>query len=110
MLNKKYALAEYFMMLDNIRDGINPKCPQILRKANAKEIFGDKDWKVFGSPVNACNLWNDLRIQLFRERLSEKSAREKSARDNLSRALFSDSLSRNSCKHALGVVPQKNRS
>ncbi|KAL9951472.1 hypothetical protein ACROYT_G044137 [Oculina patagonica] len=57
-------LAEYYMMLDNIRDKINPKCPQVLRKTNPKEIFSDKDWKAFGSPFNACHFWNYLRTNM----------------------------------------------
>lgn len=57
-------LAEYYMMLDNIRDGIIPQCPPILRKSNATVIFGDKDWKLFGSPLNACLFWNDLRTNM----------------------------------------------
>lgn len=64
---QEYAqrLADYYMTLDNIRDKLNPGCPQILQKTNPREIFGDKDWKAFGSPFNACHIWNDLRINLL---------------------------------------------
>ena len=67
--NKKvnsYAerLAGYYAMLDEVRNGMIPKCPRILKKTNAKDLFGQRDWEVFGSPDNACNFWNDLDVDM----------------------------------------------
>lgn len=56
--------VEYYMMLDNIRNRKNPKCPQILRKTNAKEIFSDQERKTFGYPFNACHIWSDLSVNI----------------------------------------------
>ncbi|XP_028392670.1 uncharacterized protein LOC114517211 [Dendronephthya gigantea] len=63
---RSYAqrLAEYYMMLDNIRDGMNVWCPKALRSTSARDIFSDRDWKVFGEPNDACNFWNDLRVDM----------------------------------------------
>lgn len=63
---KEYSqlLAEYYSMLDNIRDRNMPKCPEILRKTKAKEIFSDQELKKFGVPFNACHLWSDLSLNI----------------------------------------------
>lgn len=52
-------LAKYYMMLDDLRNGMSPECPLILKDAESRPIFGH-DWAKFGSPSNLCNFWNDL--------------------------------------------------
>ena len=63
---KSYALqlAEYYMMMDNIRNGYNPNCPDILKSTSAKSIFLQSDWEKFGKPNDACNFWNDLHTDM----------------------------------------------
>ena len=63
---RSYAqeLAQYYMMLDNIRDGMIPRCPKDLKRTSARDIFSTRDWKVFGKPVDGCNFWNDLRVNM----------------------------------------------
>ena len=63
---KEYAqrLAKYYMTLDDVRNGMSPECPRILKKAKPKKIFGIKKWRLFGSSYDACNVWNDLRTNM----------------------------------------------
>ena len=63
---RSYAqqLAEYYMMLDNIRAGMLPRCPGILRRTPGQDIFAEHNWEVFGKPANGCNFWNDLRVDM----------------------------------------------
>ena len=63
---KLYAqkLAGYYAMLDDVRNRMDPSCPRILKKTNAKKLFGQHDWKIFGSPRDACNFWNDLQVDM----------------------------------------------
>ena len=63
---QSYALelAQYYMMLDNIRDGMIPQCPEYLKKTSAHDIFSTHDWEVFGKPADGCNFWNDLRVDM----------------------------------------------
>ncbi|XP_028392553.1 uncharacterized protein LOC114517105 [Dendronephthya gigantea] len=63
---RSYAqkLAGYYMMLDNIRDGMTIKCPEALKSTAGSDVFSADDWKVFGKPKDACNFWNDLRVDM----------------------------------------------
>ena len=64
VLSYAQKLAEYYMMLDNIRDGMNVECPNGLKYTHGQDIFTEQEWKVFGQPKNGCNFWNDLRVDM----------------------------------------------
>ena len=57
-------LAEYYTTLDNLRNGMVPSCPRILKETKGSKIFSLDDWQRLGSPKDACNSWNDLRINM----------------------------------------------
>lgn len=62
----KYAklLAKYYMLLDDLRNGMSPDCPLILRKTKAEDIPNYDHWKMLGSPRDACSFWNDLHTNM----------------------------------------------
>ena len=70
---REYAerLAKYYMTHDDLRNGMSPKCPRILKQANAKKVFGLEEWRVLGSPPNLCKFWNDLHTNMKLENKSK---------------------------------------
>ena len=65
---QKYSrqLADYYYNLDSVRDK-RPACPKALRRTNMKSLSSkltrrNKIFDALGSPLSACQFWNDLAV------------------------------------------------
>ena len=44
-------LAEYYMMLDNLRAETVPICPNVLKATNGSKVFSHDNWKNSDPPI-----------------------------------------------------------